>query len=62
MIRRSVKYLIYTLVKYLLIQLIIIPRLEHFIGLSIHCLTQVGALPVPQIDIEKNEENGVVGW
>ena len=43
MIRQSVQYLIYTLVKYLLIQLIIIPRLEHFIGISINCLRQVGA-------------------
>ena len=43
MIRRSVQYLIYTLMKYLLIQLIIIPGPENFIGLSIHCLRQVGA-------------------
>ena len=43
MIRRSVQYLIYTLMKYLLIHLIIIPGPENFIGLSIHCLRQVGA-------------------
>ena len=41
-IRRSVQYLIDTLVKYLLLQLIIITRLEHFIGRSVHCLRQVG--------------------
>ena len=43
MIRRSVQYLIYTLVNCLLIQLIIIPGLGHFIGIRINCLRQVGA-------------------
>ena len=42
-IRQSFQYLIYTLVNYLLIQLIIISGLEHFIGRIINCLRQVGA-------------------
>ena len=42
-IRRPVQYLIYTLVKYLLMQLIIIPGLDNFIGKSVHCLRQVRA-------------------
>ena len=43
MIRRSVHYLIYTLAKYLLMQLIIIPGMEHLNGRSIHCLLKVRA-------------------
>ena len=43
MIRRSVQYLIYTLVNYLLVQLIIISGLEHLIGLSVNCLRQFGS-------------------
>ena len=42
-IRRSVQYLIYTLVKYLLMQLIIIPGLDSLIGRSVHCLRQLSA-------------------
>ena len=38
---RSVQYLIYTLVKYVLMQLIIIPGLDHLIGRSFNCLIQV---------------------
>ena len=41
--RQSVQYLIYTLVKYIMIQLIIITGLEHFIERRIHCLRQVGS-------------------
>ena len=43
MIRRLVQYIIHTLVKYLLVLLIIIPRLDHLIGQSIHCLIKVGS-------------------
>ena len=42
-IRLSFQYLIYALMKYLLMQLIIIPGLDHFIGQIIHCLIQVVA-------------------
>ena len=61
MIRRSVQYLIYTLVKYLLIQLIIIPGLEHFIGLSIRCLRQVGA-PACTSNWNKKQQRKRVWW
>ena len=42
MIRRSVQYLIYTMVKYLMMQFIIITGMQKFIRQRIHCLRQVG--------------------
>ena len=43
MIRRSVHYIVYTFVKYLIMRLVIVPGLEHLIGWRIHCLRQVRA-------------------